>query len=280
MTSTDTPLPVSQKAMWQGDSGRAWVEAQDLLDGLFAPIEAHLVRIAAEAAPEALIDVGCGTGATTLAMARATGARGVGLDISEPMLGLARSRAEASGLDVSFITGDAQREPLESGAFDLLASRFGVMFFDDPAAAFANLRTAARAGAGLHFVAWRGPAENDFMTAGERAAAPLLPPAPMRKGDEPGPFGLASADRTARLLREAGWGGIEIDPIDFTCVMPRDRLEDYYTRVGPVVKPLATSEPAFREKLKAAVEEGFAPFVDGDAVRFPAACWTIRARNG
>ena len=153
-----------------------------------------------------VLDVGCGTGSTTLAVARRLGAKGrcIGIDISEPMIAAARARAEREGTPASFIRADAQTHAFEPASFDMIISRFGVMFFDDSVRAFANLRRAARDDAELRFIAWRSAAENPFMTTAERAAAPLLPNLPARRPDAPGQFAFADRRRVYSILEESG----------------------------------------------------------------------------
>jgi SAM-dependent methyltransferase len=170
---TDT----EQTALWNGLAGRAWVEAQELLDHVFRPLEELLAEAVVAGSGSRALDVGCGTGSTTLAVARLFGANGrsVGIDISEPMIVAARARAEREALPARFIHADAQIYAFEPASFDMIISRFGVMFFDDSVRAFANLRRAATDHAELRFVAWRSAAENPFMTTAERAAAALLP---------------------------------------------------------------------------------------------------------
>src|SRR5690242_14492146 len=131
-----------QMAHWNGAGGRAWVESQCLLDQMLQPFEDLLVDAVAAEAPARVLDVGCGNGSTTLAIARRLGrqCRCTGIDISEPMLGVARARAEQEPARPDFILADAQRYAFERGSFDAIVSRFGVMFFDDSVQAFANLR--------------------------------------------------------------------------------------------------------------------------------------------
>src|SRR6476661_10633281 len=135
-----------QAKLWNPAAGCAWVEAQDTIDQMFKPLEDLLVDAVLSGSPRRVLDVGCGTGATTLAVARRLGANGecVGIDISEPMLDAARARAERAGTPARFIRADAQSYELEASSFDAIMSRFGVMFFDDSVRAFANLRRAAR----------------------------------------------------------------------------------------------------------------------------------------
>jgi SAM-dependent methyltransferase len=269
-----------QAALWNGRAGQVWVEAQAQLDRLLRPIE-MLYAEAAWPPGATVLDVGCGTGTTTLAIARAIGTRGrsVGIDISEPMIAAAQAGAKCEGLAATFIRADAETHGFAPGAFDAIVSRFGIMFFDDPVRAFANLRRAAKPGAVLDAFAWRGPEENPFMTTAERAAAPLLPALPARAPDAPGQFAFADPGRTARILGESGWEDVEIARFDFECALPEDELAGYFTRLGPLGVALSDADEAMRERIVAAVRPAFDRFVDGDAVRFTAACWRIGARS-
>jgi len=269
-----------QATLWNGPGGRAWVELQQSLDLMFKPIEDLLVDAAAAKDACALLDVGCGTGGTTLAAARRLGpkARCVGVDISEPMIALARERAEHEGSKASFVRADAQVHGFEAAAFDLIVSRFGVMFFDDPVRAFANLRHAAKAGAELRLVVWRSAGENPFMTTAERAAAPLLPELPLRRPGAPGQFAFADRGRISAILRDSGWAETEIQPIDVACGLPESDLGTYLSRVGPVGQTLQRADESTRARVLASVRAAFDPYVQGTEVRFTAACWTVGAR--
>ncbi|MER5656840.1 class I SAM-dependent methyltransferase [Streptomyces sp. NPDC002131] len=269
-----------QAARWNGPSGNAWVEAQDVVDALYRPLQDLLVEAVPEGRGGRVLDVGCGTGGTTVALARRLGPAGtcVGVDISGPMLDAAGARAEREGVPVSFVRADAQDHAFEAGAFDAVVSRFGVMFFEDSVRAFANLRRAARAGAALRFIAWRDMEENPFMTTAERAAAPLLPDLPERQPGAPGQFAFADADRVRRLLEEGGWEDIDIRPVDATCVLPAEKLVWWFTRFGPVGTALRAVDEATRERVVETVRPAFAPFVHADEIRFTAACWQIDAK--
>ncbi|WP_369167068.1 class I SAM-dependent methyltransferase [Streptomyces sp. R28] len=269
-----------QAARWNGPGGHAWVEAQAVLDEVLRPFEDLLLEAVAAEHAEHVLDVGCGTGGTTVAVARRLGPAGhcVGVDISETMITAARARAEREGTPVSFIRADAQEHVFEPASFDLVISRFGVMFFNDPVQAFANLRRAARDEAGLRFVTWRGPAENPFMTTAERAAAPILPNLPARRSDGPGQFAFADSDRVRRVLEESGWSGIDIRPIDVTCALPERELVGYFTRLGPVGQVLPEADEQTRARVVETVRAAFEPYVQGSEVRFTAACWTVGAK--
>ena len=273
------PTDDEQTARRRAPSGNAWVEQQEVLDAIYQPLEDRLVA-AVSADRREVLDVGCGTGGTTVAVARRLGATGrcVGIDISDQMLAAARARAERAGAPAGFIHADAQDHAFEPGSFDAIISRFGVMFFDDPVRAFANLRRAATDDAELRFIAWRSAEENPFMTTAERAAAPLLPNLPARRPDGPGQFAFADPDRVQRILDESGWGNIDVSPLDTTCALPEPALVGYFTRLGPVGLALAEADEQTHAQVIETVRPAFAPYVQGTEVRFTAACWMVAAR--
>lgn len=272
-----TRTPATSPTLWNTRGGSAWVDLQPMLDAMFQPFEAIL----AEAVPEGarrVLDVGCGAGATTLAVARRLGAGRTctGLDVSEPLVDLARRRAEAEGVEgARFIVGDGQRHDFGDARFDAVVSRFGVMFFEDPEAAFGNLRKAAADGAAMTLIVWRGPGDNPFMTAAERAAAPLLPELKPIVPDAPGQFGFADPERVRRILRPS-WGEVDIAPLDVACSITAADLEVYAVRMGRAALLLPDLEPERREGVITVMRDGFAPFVTGDTARFTAACWIVR----
>lgn len=276
----ETIVNEEQTTLWNGLAANAWIETRELIDQLFKPMEALLVEAAPEGSKCSVLDVGCGTGATTLAAARRidAGGRALGVDISKPMIEVARERARQEGSLATFVCGDAQHHAFEAQSFDVILSRFGVMFFDDTALAFANLRRAARVGAKLRLLVWRGPEENPFMTAAEQAAAPLLPSIPARCPDAPGQFALASPLRVQRCLGESGWIGVDVRPVDFECAFPESELVPYFTRFGPLARVLHEADAGTRSQIIEAVRRAFEPYVSGAEVRFTAACWLVGAR--
>ena len=268
-----------QTELWNGAAGAAWVEAQTTLDELFRPFEEMLVRAAADLDARRVLDVGCGTGATTLAVARTRpGSHCTGIDVSRPMIALARARAAREGSSAQFVVGDAQGHDFKAAQFDLVQSRFGVMFFSDPVAAFANLRRASAARAALRCIAFRSPEENPFMTAAERAARPLLPELPRRGPDGPGQFAFADARKVQSVLEAAGWREVEILPVDRTCAMPERELSGYLLRLGVVGLALRDADEETRQRVLGVVRAAFAPYLRDGEVHFNAACWEIAAR--
>jgi SAM-dependent methyltransferase len=266
-----------QAQRWNGSAGCAWVEAQRMLDRTLQPFEDLLVAEVSASGARQVLDVGCGTGSTTRAVARLVGAKGssVGIDISEQMIAVAAQE----GALATFICADAQKHAFGSRRFDMIMSRFGVMFFEDSVQAFVNLRSACDDGASLRCIVWRSPAENPFMTAAERAAAPLLPNLPPRRPDAPGQFGFADDRRVHAILKESGWSEIDIRPLDVTCTLPEHELIRYGTRFGPVGIALQQADPQTRARVAGAVRAAFDPYVHGAEVRFTASCWMLGART-
>lgn len=266
-----------QAKLWNGSAGRAWVDHQPLLDHIFEPFTKLLVASAGDS--DRVLDVGCGTGGTTLAIARRA-REVIGVDVSEPMLALARERADSEGSSAAFVHADAQAHAFEPASFDLVTSRFGVMFFADSVLAFANLRRAAKDDARLALVAFRSVEENPFMTAAERAAAPLIPNIPPRRTDGPGQFAFADEARVRGIFEASGWGRLSMEKIDVECSFPESALLGYLTRLGPLGLVLQEVEEARRAAILETVRRAFDVFVHRergrDQVRFTAACWMIR----
>ncbi|HEY2836584.1 MAG TPA: class I SAM-dependent methyltransferase [Rhizomicrobium sp.] len=265
----------AQAELWNGAAGRSWVAAEASLDIMYRPLADLLVDRLGGA--RHVLDIGCGGGRVTLDAAKRLGAA-TGIDISEPLIALARGRAAMEGSNAEFLCGDAQGYGFTPGQFDLLISRFGISFFADPVRAFANLRRAVKPGGALCFLTWREPKENPFMTEGERAAAPLLPPPPPQVPHAPGPFALADRRRIATLLEESGWRDIAVTPVDRICAFPERDLMHYLAWMGPVGRLLQTAEENTRARVLETVRSAFDVFVTGDEVRFDAACWMIEAR--
>jgi SAM-dependent methyltransferase len=273
---------MNQNQIWNSTGGQGWVMSQSLLDYMFKPFEELLADTVSAASPRHVLDVGCGTGATTVAIARRLDLDSscVGIDISQTMVAAARARAEKDGVTASFICSDAETYGFDPASIDMIVSRFGVMFFNDPIRAFANLRGAAADGASLRCIVWRSPAENPFMTAAEQAAEPFLPGVSKRLPNEPGQFGFADRDHVQGILTESGWGGIDIAPIDLPCVFPGSELELYVSTLGPVGRALQSADDDTRTNVIQATRPAFDPYLHGAEIRFTAACWIVDAHAG
>ncbi|KOV86757.1 class I SAM-dependent methyltransferase [Nocardia sp. NRRL S-836] len=257
-----------QAALWN-TSGQGWARVQDIVGQVMRPFEELLVRKAAEKPRRRVLDVGCGTGGVTRAVAAATGAECVGVDIAESMIAAAREHDRAV-----FVLADAQTHTFEE-RFDLVVSRFGVMFFADSRAAFTNIRRAAEPGADLCFVTWRAPEENPFMQTAERVATELIPDLPARDPDGPGPFRFADPDHVRAALD--GWADVEVTPIDRTARLPEEALVPYLSNMGPVSRALRQAPEDERDRLVGRVRHAFDGFVHGGEVSFPTATWLVTA---
>lgn len=274
------PANRDQVALWNETSGKIWVEMQAVLDAMLAPFADLVVANGFPGEGGNVLDIGCGAGATTLAMARRLGASGgcVGVDISAPLLAAARSQAAAMGLaSATFVQADAQTHAFTREAFDAVISRFGVMFFDDPEAAFSNIRSATRRGGKLTFAAWRSPAENPFMTTAARAAAPILPSLKTPPPDAPGQFAFADGERVRRILEASGWSDVDLRAVDTPCTLSEEHLGAYITRLGPVGVALREADEPTRARVTEVVNAAFKPYVSNGAARFNIAGWLVTA---
>ena len=271
-----------QIAYWNSEAGTRWAVLQERLDAQFADLTDAALDHAGPRAGDRVLDVGCGCGATVLALAGRVGPRGtvVGVDVSRPMLDVAAQRVRAGQLPgVTLLLADASTHPFEPGAFDLAFSRFGVMFFDDPVQAFANIRRPLAGGGRLSFACWRRMSENPFFLVPFVAAKPYLPPQPPADPEAPGPFAFADEDRVGRILNAAGFSAIEVVRHD-----PMIRLggaaaaADLATQMGPVARLLAEAEAGVKAAAQAAILEEFTRHEGPDGILLPGSVWLVSAR--
>ncbi|ADP71853.1 Methyltransferase type 11 [Rhodomicrobium vannielii ATCC 17100] len=278
-----------RSAEWNGRKGEIWVVNHERIDRMLAPLGRAALDKAAPKPGESVLDVGCGAGTTTFLLADKVGASGsvLGVDISEPMLSFARKRAAtaAPGLPVRFELADAATYALPHAQFDLLFSRFGVMFFADPVAAFANLHRAMKPGGRLCFVCWRPAAENELVSLPARAVKGLIPPAPPAEPNAPGPFSFGDPARVTSILSAAGFSHIALEP--FGCRMlygvgeTRDAaIEDAVEQAfetGPFSRVLAELQGDVREQARKAVRAAFAERAEDGGVFIQGNAWIVTA---
>ena len=276
---------LKQTEYWNGLAGSKWVAKQEALDAQIGPLGLAMLDRAHIAQGERVLDTGCGCGGTTLEIARRVGAGGcvTGADLSSPMLARARERAQEARFDnVEFIQGDAQTHNFASLDCDLLTSRFGVMFFEDPTAAFANLRTALKNSGRLAFVCWRTLQENPWMTLPLMAAAKHIELPPPPGPDEPGPFAFADADRVRKILEGAGFTSVEINPDDRAVPLDKAGLDaDVASRfeIGPLSRLMDDATDDERELVRGSVREALAPYYEPEGPTMTFAAWIVTAKN-
>jgi SAM-dependent methyltransferase len=269
----------SQREAWNGESGHRWVADADRRDAVLAPVAEVLLSAARLRPGEAVLDVGCGCGATTIAAADAVAPGEVlGVDLSEPMLALARERA--GDRNVRFLRGDAQTQRLDRGRFDVAISRFGSMFFDDPVAAFANITVAMRAGGRLCLATWQPLAANDWLMVPGAALLRFGQIPETVTGSGPGMFAQADPAIVERVLTDAGWTEVQVQPTHVTLSLGRDASEatDYLAGTGIARAVLETIAPEHRKEAIAAVTDALAPHESADGVMLGAGLNLITAR--
>ena len=284
MPDSSTPPATDQLAYWNGEAGDKWARLQVRLDALFAPISAAAVAAAAPRRGDHVLDIGCGCGATVLALAEAVGSLGrvTGVDISAPMLAVAARRLAAAGLaQAAVLEADAAAEPFAPGAIDLVFSRFGVMFFEAPVEAFINIRRALKPGGRLAFACWRPFRGNPWFHAPYKAAAPHLPEQQKTDPEAPGPFAFADPERVTRILGLAGFSDVTVEPFDtpLTLAPPGGVAEatDLLIQIGPVSRALATGDDAQRRAATRAIAEALKAVDGPEGVRLGAQCWFVSA---
>jgi SAM-dependent methyltransferase len=272
-----------QIAYWNGPGGQRWADRQQSQDILLAPVADILIDRAQPRTGERIVDVGCGSGATSIAFAQKVGRSGhvFGIDVSGPMLTRARAVAPA-GLPVDFALADATVYPFDPQSFDLLASRFGVMFFAEPVLSFSNLRRALRPAGRLAFACWREPRENPFFVLPLQAVYKHVPKLPPQGPEDPGPFAFASEERVNRILGAAGFSGIAMEAcnlaLDVAIGRGLEAAVQSAFEIGPASRALEGHPTAARAAATDSVREALMPFLNGDTVPLPASIWIVTAR--
>ena len=274
----------AQAEYWSGAGGQRWIDHQQHQDQVLRPVS-DLLTAAAQAKPgDRVIDVGCGCGATTIGFAARVRPQGevLGLDVSEPMLARARERA-SQDLPVRFVHADATVHEFAPDWADLIVSRFGVMFFADPARSFANLRKGLKRGGRLAFACWREAKQNPFFIVPLREARKHAPLLPEMDPDAPGPFAFADEARVRRVLSEAGYADIVLTPqdldLDIAAGGGLDTAVAAALAIGPTSRMLSGQGDAVRAAAASDIRAALAAHVRGDSVPLGAAIWVVTATN-
>ncbi len=279
---------VYQVSDWNGSSGERWVTHRQRLDAMLAHFGDAAIA-AADARPgERVLDVGCGAGTSSIALARNVGATGevLGLDISGPLIALAQSQ-QPTDLPVRYALADAGSATLTTHGFNLLFSRFGVMFFDDPVASFAHMRRWLRPGGRIAFVCWRAAADNDWVRLPMGAIRDIVPPLAPPDPEAPGPFSFGDPARVTRILSDAGFAEIDLTALDGVIPFGQGAnreaaLDDALAmafEVGPLSRALADQLADVRDRAAQAVRSAFAARPGETAILIDGAAWIVTATN-
>ncbi len=273
---SETP---TQKEYWSGRVGDEWANRADRIDIMLAPMtDAALARAAFESG-EHVLDIGCGAGATSFRIAQA-GAHVTGVDISAPLLDVARRRAAVADFPVEFIEADAGSARLER-AFDAAFSRFGMMFFEEPESAFANIRSELRPGGRAVFIVWRQLSENPWATTPIEAVRPILKaPLPPSDPDAPGPFSLADPKKIERMLGAAGWSHVKITTWDGEIAIGGggglEESAEFLLKIGPCARAIVDQGIDPGDARQRLIEK-LTPLLTDKGVALGAACWLVEA---
>jgi SAM-dependent methyltransferase len=272
-----------QITYWNEQGGPRWVRMQEQLDDQLAPFGRIVMDRLAIGEGERVLDVGCGCGETSLELGRRVGAQGsvLGVDISTIMLQRARERG-ANAKNVQFLVADAQTHAFAPASFEVIFSRFGVMFFQDPRAAFKNLAQALAPGGRLGFHCWKTLPENPWMTVPFFAALQHVPAPTPPPPDAPGPFAFADPERVRGILTDAGLAEIDFDSRTDAISVGSGSLDDavdFALQMGPASIAIREATPETVAKVRVSVREALAPYVTPKGVSLATASWVVTARR-
>jgi SAM-dependent methyltransferase len=274
---------------WNGEGGLRWAQEDARMARLLHPIAEALLDHIRPTHGATALDIGCGGGSQSVLLAERLGGTGrvIGVDISGPLLEVARAKITQGFpeyADLSFLQADAANHRFEPDSVDLLFSRFGVMFFDDPVAAFSNLRSALRGDGRVGFCCWQAPKDNAWAALPIQAALQHVPAPPKPDPHAPGPFAFADPERVRGILTDSGFAGVELKPFNIDMLFgDRDSLRENVVEllgIGPVARLLADASPETRAAVVDSVVEALEPFYTDGALRMPASVWLVTAVAG
>ena len=269
-----------QAELWNGRLGKAWVNVEDYIDGMMAPLSTVALEAVNAKPSDRIIDIGCGCGTTSFSLG-ATGAAVWGVDISTAMIDRANEKDNAAG-NVAFSVGDAASQQYTAD-HTVVFSRFGVMFFADSVKAFANIRSALVPGGRLVFLCWQPPAANPWLSIAGAALQPFQPAdAPPPDPEAPGPFRFGVPEDIRKVLGSAGFTNVAMQPVvkDLHLGDTIDEVMRFQSNVGPLSSLLETLDESRHEQATAAVRDAFAAKADSKGINLEAATWLVTATNG
>ena len=286
MTEQRTDSPNAREVQyWNSAYTRSWANEYETIDRLFAGLTQIALDHATPKLGERVIDIGCGSGTTVFELAVRVGPSGyvLGADVSKPSVARARERLTAAGIhQAEIMRCDVSTHIFPANSFDLVFSRFGVMFFSDPVATFANIRRAMKSDGRLALVVFRTPQENRFATAALAAVRHLLPPITPPGPEEPGQFSWADAARVHRILETAGFKNVSLTPHDLAMRLAgrgeAAEAANFAFRVGPVVRATSDASEQKKREVRAALEAFFKSHEGPQGIVLPGAIWVVTAR--
>lgn len=269
----------TQQEFWNGPVGEQWVRRQEALDAMLSPMTAPAIAALGAREGESVLDVGCGSGTTTFMLAK-NGLRALGVDISAPMIAHAKNRAAQMKSNAQFLLADATDAAIPGAPFDAFFSRFGVMFFEQPEAAFKNLRAQIKPGGRMAFVCWRGADENLWQTLPMAAVIAMLPQAPPPPDpNAPGPMAFANPERVRGILGGAGWRDIDLEPWQGELKLGDNVEESADFMAGMFASRLVSEFNLDPAEAKRRIADALKPLTGSDGVpRANGACWIVTAR--
>ena len=275
----------TQIEFWNGETGRNWVTQDALMEAMLQPLGESVMDTLAPQPGEHVLDIGCGCGHTSLSLAGRVGAEGsvTGIDISAPMLAVA-SHFAAERNSIQFIEADAQTHAFAPERYDMVFSRFGVMFFEDPVAAFTNIRSALRASGRLAFCCWQPRAVNPFMTVPAMAALELLPAPPEMPSRTPGPFAFEEADYVTAVLTSAGFESVAVTPLQQPLTFGRGlslpNIVERLVQIGPIAQMVRDAPEDLQQPVRDKVVDAVTPFYSKDTgMTLDGQFWRVTARR-
>ena len=279
----------AQIEFWNGETGQNWVTHDALMEEMLQPLGEAVMNVLAPIAGERALDIGCGCGHTSLALATRVGPEGAvtGVDVSAPMLQVAKTLADTAGDDSAptvFLEADAQTHTFHAPHYDVVFSRFGVMFFEDPVAAFTNIRSAMSPTGRLAFCCWQPRAVNPFMTVPAMAALELLPAPPQPPPRTPGPFAFEEADYIDAILQAAGYRDICISPLsqllEFGRGLALTEIVERLVQIGPIAQMIRDAPADLQQPVQDRVSAAIAPFYDSrTGLALEGQFWTASAKR-
>ncbi len=285
---TDRPMGVpasgneDQVAYWNGEEADHWVSRSADYDTMLRAFSDEVIRVARISDGENIIDIGCGCGALAIvASTRSPKSSVIGIDLSTRMLNVARARVASRGIaNMDFLQSDAQTHSFEPASADLIISRFGVMFFSDPIASFANIASALRPQGRLVFACWQTPIANEWLLVPGLAVARYFGPPPVPQAGAPGPFAFADRDYVIALLSAAGFVNISLAAVHHPMPLPGTTAADavdFYVNTGMGRTLLAAADGTVVDEALAAMAAALAPFLTNEGVVLSGNAWIVTA---